>query len=127
MDEISLNGMQFYAHHGVLAEEAVLGQRFTVDLRLRMDLRPAGTTDDLTRTVNYAAAYSVVRRVVEEERANLLERVAERVAMTILDGYLPIQSVVVTVCKPGVPIAGILDSVCVTIERHRFQEDIRTT
>ena len=33
-DCVVLKGMSFFARHGVLAEEAALGQKFTVDLKL---------------------------------------------------------------------------------------------
>ena len=32
MDEILLEGMRFYAYHGVNPEERALGQRFVVDV-----------------------------------------------------------------------------------------------
>ena len=46
-DEILLEGMRFYAYHGVNPEERALGQRFTVDVVLAVDLRRAGRSDDL--------------------------------------------------------------------------------
>lgn len=38
----------------MLIQENKLGQPFEVDATVYMDMRPAGTSDDLTRTVNYA-------------------------------------------------------------------------
>ncbi len=40
-DLIRLCNMQFYGRHGVNPEEGVLGQRFEVDVDLRVDTRPA--------------------------------------------------------------------------------------
>ena len=51
---IELSHLTFHAHHGVLPEERLLGNTFTVDLTLEADIREAILTDDLTRTINYA-------------------------------------------------------------------------
>ena len=51
-DEIFLKGMRFYAYHGVNPEEQALGQRFTVDVVLAVDLRRAGQSDELANTLS---------------------------------------------------------------------------
>ena len=60
-DRILLNGLHFYARHGALAAERELGQRFLVDLELSVDARPAGRSDDLSLTVDYAAVHACAR------------------------------------------------------------------
>jgi hypothetical protein len=60
--------MQFYGRHGVNPEEQTLGQRFEVDVELRLDTRPAALQDDLRLTINYAQVYKAVKRIVEEGR-----------------------------------------------------------
>ena len=80
-DLIRLCNMQFYGRHGVNPEEQVLGQRFEVDVDLRVDTRPAGLQDDLRLTINYAQVYKAVKQIVEEERFDLIETLAETIAM----------------------------------------------
>ena len=41
----------------MLPEERRLGQKFTVDLALSLDLRAAGRSDQLEQTVSYADVY----------------------------------------------------------------------
>ncbi|MBW3633815.1 MAG: dihydroneopterin aldolase [Chloroflexi bacterium] len=119
-DEILLEGMRFYAYHGVNPEERALGQRFTVDVVLAVDLRRAGQSDDLEDTVSYSAVYKLVRRIVEGEPRNLIEAVAESIAGEILASFLPVQRVHVTVRKPEVPMKGsMLDAAGVRITRSR--------
>lgn len=111
--------MQFYAFHGVNPEEKVLGQRFEVDVELQVDTRPAGLSDDLRQTINYAQVYKVVKRVVEEERFDLIEALAETLAMQVGRQFEP-DSVHVCVRKPHVPLkSSVLDYVAVAIERSR--------
>src|ERR687893_2894426 len=56
-DRILLEGMVFHGRHGTLPAERELGQPFVVDLELRLDLRPAGLSDDLARTVDYGEVH----------------------------------------------------------------------
>ncbi|VDG98448.1 Dihydroneopterin aldolase [Lysinibacillus sphaericus] len=121
MDFIHLNEMQFYGYHGALAEETVLGQRFTVSVSMAVDLTEAGTNDDLSKTVNYAEAYSVVQSIVEGEPVKLIEAVAERVAGKLLSDYKDqVSGVRVLIVKPDPPIPGHYASVSVEIERGRL-------
>lgn len=119
-DEIFLEGMRFYAFHGVNAEERALGQRFTVDVALAVDLRAAGRSDDLGDTVSYSAVFKLVRRIVEGEPRNLLEAVAEAIAAGILAEFAPVARVTVTVRKPEAPLRGaMLDAAGVRLSRAR--------
>ena len=117
-DEILLEGMRFYAFHGVNPEEQALGQRFIVDVVLAVGLRRPGQSDDLSDTVSYSAVYKVVRGIVEGEPRNLIEAVAEEIASAILMGFPPVARVTVTVRKPEVPMKGsLLDAAGVRITR----------
>lgn len=122
-DRIILEGMTFYGYHGHLPEERALGQRFTVDLQVGSDLAPAGATDDLEQTVDYAALYAEVRRIVEGEPVRLIETLAARVAAAALREPRALW-VRVRVSKPGVAIPGsILASAAVELVRRRARDD----
>lgn len=119
-DEILLEGLRFYAYHGVNPEERALGQRFSVDVALAVDLHPAGVSDDLAATVSYSAVYKTVRRIVEGEPRNLIEAVAETIADAIFTEFLPVERVAVTVRKLEAPLRGaFLDAAGVRIVRGR--------
>jgi 7,8-dihydroneopterin aldolase/epimerase/oxygenase len=115
-DIIRLQNMQFYGRHGVNPEEQALGQRFEVDIELRLDTRPAALQDDLHRTINYAHVYRAVKRLVEEECFALIETLAETIATHVGQHFTP-ASVRVCVRKPHAPLKGVLDYVAVEIER----------
>ena len=53
MDTIEIRKLEVFAHHGVFPEETALGQKFLVNARLFTNLRPAGKTDDLTKSIHY--------------------------------------------------------------------------
>ncbi len=120
-DAILLEGMRFYAYHGVNPEERALGQRFIVDIALAVDLRKAGLSDDLADTVSYSAVFKLVRRTVEGEPRKLIEAVAEAIATGILADFAPVTRVTVTVRKPEAPLRGaMLDTAGVRLTRERF-------
>lgn len=119
MDKISVHGIQFYGYHGVLPEETELGTRFAVDVDLFLDLREAGLSDDLTRTVDYTKVYDLVLKIGTGMRFKLLESIAERIAAEILNQF-DIEGVTVRVKKLSPPIPGVLDHV--SVEIHRSQE-----
>lgn len=119
-DKILLTGMHFFGYHGTLPEERTLGQRFTVDVELRLDLRAAGQSDDLTETVDYSEVYRQARTIVEGEPLNLTEAVAERIAAAVLERHTRVQSVRVRVQKPFVRLGDtVLDGSAVEIIRTR--------
>lgn len=117
-DCIRLHNMIFYGYHGVLTAEKEMGQRFALDLVMYTDLREAGKKDDLKYTVNYAAVYQCVKQLVEEQRFNLLEALAEAIAEQVLL-HFPLQRIGVSIRKPSAPVVGIFDYVEVSIERER--------
>ena len=118
-DRIIFEGLTFYGYHGVNPEERALGQRFVVDLKLYLDLRPAGESDDLARTVNYSALAKIVRRVVEGPACNLIETVAERIAAAVL-AEAGGTAVRVRVARPWAPLKGLAaGTAAVEIYRRR--------
>jgi len=101
-DRILLEGMVFHGRHGTLPAERELGQPFVVDVELRLDLRPAGRSDDLAQTVDYAEVHRLAREIVEGEPVNLTETVAEKIAAAVLENYPAVEVVRVRVAKPHV-------------------------
>jgi len=118
-DRIELRDMRFAGRHGVLPFEAEQPQPFEVDVVLELDLAPAGTTDDLARTVDYGAVFAAARAVVEGPHVALLETLAERIADAVLAGNVPASVVTVRVRKPEAPLPGRLAWAGVEIRRSR--------
>ena len=119
-DSIHLSGIEVFAFHGVLPEETEKGQAFLIDVEVRLDLSQAGKTDDLADTLDYGSLAQRVHDLVATDRWNLIERVATRVAESILEDSRT-ESVVVTVHKPGAPIGVGFSDVAVTVRRDRVR------
>lgn len=118
-DRILLTRIAVWANHGLFPEEERLGQRFYVSLDVRLDLGPAGRSDDWRRTVSYDRLAAIVVEVATGRRFALIEALGEVVAETILATWPQVESLVVRIEKPAAPIPAILDGVAVEIERRR--------
>ncbi len=115
-DRIALTGLRVHGRHGVLPEERRDGQDFLVDAVLHLDLRPAGETDDLARTVHYGELADRLAAVVAGEPVDLLETLAGRLAAVCLASG-PVERVELTVHKPSAPVAQVFADVSVTVVR----------
>jgi 7,8-dihydroneopterin aldolase/epimerase/oxygenase len=119
-DRILLEGMVFRGYHGTLPAERELGQPFIVDVELRLDLRPAGLSDDLAQTVDYGEVHRRTREIVEGAPVDLTETVAERIATAILEDHPSVEAVRVKVAKPHVRLGDtVLAGSAVEILRRR--------
>jgi dihydroneopterin aldolase len=111
---IVIAGLRELGVHGVLPEEQTRPQPFEVDVELTVDLEPAGESDTLDDTVDYAAVAEAISRVVRSERYQLLERLAARIA-EVCKVDERVTSVAVTVRKLHPPVRAMVDHVAVRI------------
>ncbi|MCL2217214.1 MAG: 2-amino-4-hydroxy-6-hydroxymethyldihydropteridine diphosphokinase [Defluviitaleaceae bacterium] len=121
MDKILIDGLEIFANHGVLEAEKQLGQKFIISAELELDLRSAGKTDDLSRTINYAEICDGIATLAKMETFDLIETCAEKIASYILQSYPSVKAVRVKVEKPAAPIKHSLRTVAIEIRRKRAQ------
>lgn len=118
LDAVELRGITATGHHGVFDHERRDGQPFVVDIVLHLDLRPAGVSDDLTRTAHYGELAELVHGIIGGEPFDLIEALAETIAAAVLTAF-PVSAVDVTVHKPKAPIEVPFGDVAVTLRRSR--------
>jgi dihydroneopterin aldolase len=119
-DRILLTDMVFHGHHGTLPAENELGQPFVVSIELHLDLRPAGSSDDLNRTVDYGEVHRMARAIVEGPPVQLIETLAERIAAGVLRDHPAVEVVRVKVAKPHVRLEDtVLAGSAVEVLRRR--------
>jgi dihydroneopterin aldolase len=117
MDKIILQGMRVTARHGLLPHERAIAQVFSIDLELYLDLRPAGCSDRLEDSIDYAAVAATVRQVFTGGPYALLEALAEACAETLLHSY-PLTGVKVRLAKLHAPMGADVSQVAVEILRY---------
>lgn len=118
-DCIFLEEMTFFGYHGVLEFEGEFGQPFIVDARLETSTQQAGVSDDLQYSTHYGEVFETIQDVVENQRFQLLEALAEQIAAQVLATYPLIEAVTITVKKPHAPIRGHFKHAGVEIYRER--------
>ena len=118
-DRIFINGLALHDYHGVMAHEAKVGQTFTLDLELAIDLSVAARSDKVADTVSYDKVVECVSEAFSARRFRLIEAAAGSVADAVLARFPRVQSVRVTVHKPHAPIAATFSDVGVALLRVR--------
>lgn len=116
---IEIVGLVIFAKHGVLEEEARMGQRFILDIRLEADVTEAVKHDRLADTVDYGEVIAVTESVFRDKRFYLIEAAAAHVASGILAHFPAVKTARVTVKKPSAPISAVFDYVATTVEKKR--------
>lgn len=117
-DTISLRGLEVFAYHGVLPQEAIKGQTFVIDIDLSVDTRKAGSLDDLSETVDYGKLADDVVAVATAERHDLIETLAHEIA-TVCMALKLVSGCTVTVHKPSAPIGHSFSDVSVSVRYPR--------
>lgn len=100
---ILLNGMKFYARHGVMPQETQVGAWFTVDLRLKTNLEQAALSDSLSDTLNYASVYNHVKEAMEEPSL-LVEAAAGKIARTLFNKFPQVEALTIRLTKDNPPV-----------------------
>jgi 7,8-dihydroneopterin aldolase/epimerase/oxygenase len=118
-DRIHIKGIKAYGYTGALPEETVLGQWFEVDLTLWLDLSLAGRSDRLADTHNYATMVAQTQQLIETEKFQLLERLADAIATQALGNDPRITQVQVKLTKPTPPIPNFSGQIVVDITRQQ--------
>ncbi|RMD94605.1 MAG: dihydroneopterin aldolase [Calditrichaeota bacterium] len=121
VDTLKIKNMIFHAYHGVWDEEREIGQKFEVDVELKLDLTQATQTDRLKDTVDLAAVYDLVEDEILHGKFRLLETMAEKIARAILNKF-KVMEVLIRVRKPHAPIRGIQEGIEVEIVRKKYPE-----
>lgn len=118
MDKIIIKGIEVFAYHGALSEENSLGQRFTIDITMKKDIRKACINDTLEDTVHYGFVHDDVVTLTKNNKFKLIEKLAEELAKMIIEKY-GVEEVTVSIEKPNAPINGIFKYVAVEITRSK--------
>ena len=115
---IRMEGIKFYAFHGVMPQENVVGANFYVDLKLKTNFTNAAQTDELEGTVSYADIYNSVKEVMETP-SKLLEHVCQRIALRIFADFPTIEAIDIRLNKENPPMGACADKVGVEVHYVR--------
>jgi len=104
MGKILLEGMKFYAYHGVYEEEQIIGNYFTVDVHIDTSFHKATSTDSVFDTINYETVYLICQAEMKK-KVQLIETLMERIIIALKHQFSTIQAVAIRIEKAN-PIPG---------------------
>jgi dihydroneopterin aldolase len=115
MGKILLEGMEFFAYHGVYEEEREKGQNFSIDLEILADYSKACYSDKLEDAIDYVQVYELVKAEMAIP-SSLLENVAQRIIDSIQKSFEQIEGIKVKITKLQPPISGKLKGISIELE-----------
>ena len=118
-DRIFISGLMLHAYHGVMPHEAKVGQTFSLDILLEIDLSAAARSDKVTDTVSYDKVVTCASKAFLRQRFRLIEAAGGSVADAVLAEFPRVRSVTVTIHKSHAPIAATFSDVGVILTRTR--------
>ena len=120
-NQVTLRGLRFHAYHGVLEQEKVVGNDYEVSVKMSYDMRRAIATDNVDDALNYAEVYEVVKRVMMQP-CQLIERVAWRICVALLNEFPAARSAEVTLVKRNPPMGADSDGAEVKVKVKRGKD-----
>lgn len=117
-DTLHINGIRAYGYTGALPEEQVLGQWFSTDITLWLDLEKAAESDRLDDTHDYSAIVSDTLDLIRTSRFALIEKLAMAIAKLCLQ-FDDVNQVRVQLTKEVPPIPDFAGHITVDITRQK--------
>lgn len=116
-DEIHIDGLKIFAHHGVYDFETREGQDFYINAVLYTDTKKAGESDVLADSTNYGEVCHFLNDYLTKNTYKLIEAAAEHAVTELLLRFPLIRGVDLELKKPDAPIPLPFESVSVRIKR----------
>jgi dihydroneopterin aldolase len=101
--QIEIRDLELQAFHGVLSQERVVGNLYSIDASLDVDISAAMESDQLSDTVNYAAVVWLIQEEMAQP-SQLIEHVAGRILQRIHRTWPQVASVDLRIAKLAPPI-----------------------
>jgi 7,8-dihydroneopterin aldolase/epimerase/oxygenase len=120
MDKIFIHALKTETIVGIFDWERQVKQTVLIDLELSADIRKAALSDSIDDTLNYKRVAKRVLAFVEGSQFHLVETLAERVAMLMLEEF-GVAWVGISLSKPG----AIRSSRDVGVVLERDREDLK--
>lgn len=99
---IYLDDLRFHAFHGVMPQERLTGNDYTIDIKIGYDVSLAMVSDNVDDTLNYAEVYKIVDQEMGVP-SQLLERVAYRICDRLSRKFTSITSINIKLTKLNPP------------------------
>src|SRR3712207_4288218 len=112
--KITLTNLRFHAFHGVMPQERIVGNDYTVSVEIGYDFSRAMVSDNVRDTLNYAEVYEVI---AAEMRCpgKLMEYVAGRMGQKLMEVLPAIREMTLQIVKLNPPMGADTDGAGVEV------------
>lgn len=114
MNKIIVEGINLYAYHGCLEEEAKIGANYIVDVIMETNFMEAAKADDLNKTIDYVIVFNIVKTQMAI-RSKLIESVGKRIVDALKKEFTTLKKVEVKISKLNPPMNGNVEKVSIVI------------
>mgnify|MGYP002379047672 CR=1 FL=1 len=118
MFTVFVEGLEFYAFHGVTEAEREVGHRFIADIEVVVD-GSADYSDRLEDTVSYADLVQAAAQTATAGPFKTVERLAGVLAERILSNHETVKEATVHIAKRLPPLPAIAEEVGAEVTRQR--------
>lgn len=101
---VSLEGLKFFAHHGVYDFEKEKGNTFWVDIYMSKSYSDEAE-DTLENTIDYEKVYALIDEVMKQPEP-LIETVAKKITKAVTNAFPLLESMSLKIKKNKPPIKG---------------------
>jgi len=109
LTRLGINGVEYYAYHGVKPEERKLGGKYQVSMDLFYDATAAVLNDDVNFALNYEEAIFCISEVIANEQFALVETIVFEILNSVMEKFPMLVKATVKVRKYVVPIRRVVD------------------
>lgn len=115
---IFLKNIRCYAYHGVSPQENLIGNEYSIDLTLKVNISKAAQSDEVADTVNYAEVHNVVKAEMAVP-SKLLEHAAARIIQKLFDTFVTIKEAELRLSKRNPPMEADIDAAGIELHCRR--------
>jgi len=112
---VALEGMQFYAHHGVTKDEQKVGGEYEINVYIGTFFENAMLKDQLESTIDYGEIFEICK-VIMQQPVKLIEHIAGKIIVAIKSKFDTIYALKVEVIKLNPPLNGQVQRAKVVVE-----------
>ncbi len=107
--QIILNNVCFYAFHGVIPQEQVVGNEFYVSMKAKVDITQIEGNDDILNSVSYADIYQSIKEEIDI-KTKTLEQLALRIINRLFNDFDKIERIEFKLEKRNPPMGAIIET-----------------
>ena len=100
---IHISDLRLHAQHGVLPQERLTGNDYSIDISIGYDISQAMLSDNVDDTLNYAEVYSTIKDEMQQP-SKLIEHVAGRITDRLIAEHAEISTIALRITKLNPPM-----------------------